>query len=372
MVIGVPKEIKSSENRISMTPVGVDLMVKNGHTVLVETNGGLGSGISNEEYISAGATMIDTPKEIFERADIIIKVKEPQKSEFNLFKEGQILYTFLHLAAEKEVTEALMDKKVTAIAYETIQLHDGSLPLLTPMSEVAGRIATQVGATFLQKSHGGSGILLGGVPGVLPANVTIIGGGIVGLNSARVAIGMGADVTIFDISKAKLIEIDNLYEGRIKTLLMNEFSLAETLKTTDLLIGGVLVTGARAPKIVKEYMVKSMSPGSVIVDVAIDQGGCVETIDRVTTHADPCYEKHGVIHYSVANMPGAVPRTSTYALTGVTIEYLLEIADKGFVQAMKDRPELVPGLNVYDGKVTYKAVADDLGLEYMDVKEVLK
>jgi len=370
--IGLVKEIKNNENRVAMTPAGVSTLVQSGHTVFVQTTAGVGSGISDDDYSHAGATMIDTAKGVFDKADIIVKVKEPLESEYDLFREGQILYTYLHLAAVKPLAEALMRKKVTAIAYETIQLPNGSLPLLTPMSEVAGRMATQVGASLLQKYNGGSGVLLGGVPGVLPGQVLVIGGGIVGLSAARIAMGMGADVTISDISKARLMQIDELFSGRIKTLLMNEYNIAQAVKTVDLLVGAVLIPGAKAPKTVSEDMVKSMKAGSVIVDVAIDQGGSIETIDRVTTHDNPSYEKHGVIHYSVANMPGAVPRTSTYALTGVTLPYLLQIANKGAIQAMKDDKALALGLNTYDGKVTYKAVADDLDLPYVSIDEILK
>lgn len=372
MIIGVPKEIKNNENRVSMTPAGVNTLVKNGHEVLIEKSAGVGSGISDSEYSSAGAKIINTAKEIFDKADTIVKVKEPLESEYDLFREGQILYTYLHLAPNKPLTEALMRKKVVSIAYETVQLPNDSLPLLVPMSEVAGRMATQVGASLLQKYNGGAGVLLGGVPGVLPGEVLVVGAGIVGLNAARIAMGMGANVTITDVNKSRLMQIDELFSGRIKTLLTNEFSLAEAVKKVDLLVGAVLIPGAKAPKIITEEMVKTMKQGSVIVDVAIDQGGSIETIDRVTTHDNPCYEKHGVIHYSVANMPGAVPRTSTYALTGVTLPYLVQIANKGAVQAMKDDKALMLGLNVYDGFVTYKAVADDLNLQYKSTEELFK
>ncbi|MCL2860868.1 MAG: alanine dehydrogenase [Firmicutes bacterium] len=369
MIIGVPKEIKANENRVAITPAGVKALISAGHTVFVQTTAGLGSGISDKEYTDAGAKMLKTPKEIFEKADTIVKVKEPLESEYDLFKEGQVLYTYLHLAAEKPLAEALMKKKVTAIAYETVELGDGSLPLLTPMSEVAGRVATQVGAQMLTKFWGGSGTLLGGVPGVNPGKVVVIGGGIVGLNAARMAMGLGADVTIMDISKKRLIYIDELYSGRMKTLWASSYNIAKAVAECDLLVGAVLIPGAKAPKLVTEEMVKTMKKGSVIVDVAIDQGGMVETIDRVTTHANPCYEKHGVIHYSVANMPGSVPRTSTFALTDVTLKYLLDIANKGAIQAMKEDKALMLGLNVHDGFITYKAVADDLNLAYKSTKD---
>lgn len=364
MFIGVPKEIKNNEHRVAMTPAGVNVLIRAGHEVGVQTGAGTGSGIADEEYVSAGAKVMDTPRAIYSRADIIVKVKEPLEVEYDLFREGQILYTYLHLAADKPLAEMLMRSKVTAIAYETIQLPDGSLPLLTPMSEVAGRMAAQIGAEFMQKYKGGMGILIGGVPGVLPANVLVVGAGVVGVNAARIAVGMGANVTIADINKHKLMRIDDQFEGRIKTLLSDDYSIAQLLKQTDLLIGAVLIPGAKAPKVIKEYMVADMKKGAVIVDVAIDQGGCVETIDRVTTHDNPCFEKHGVIHYSVANMPGAVPRTSTYALTGVTLPYLLNIANKGPVAAMKADRALMMGLNVYGGFITYSAISEDLDLPY--------
>ena len=364
MYIGVPKEIKNNEHRVAMTPAGANVLVRAGHDVAVQAGAGLGSGISDDEYAAAGAKIMDTAQAIYSRADIIVKVKEPLPEEYGLYREGQILYTYLHLAADKPLTEMLMRNKVTAIAYETIQLPDGSLPLLTPMSEVAGRMAAQIGAEFMQKYKGGMGILIGGVPGVLPANVLVVGAGVVGLNAARIAMGMGASVTIADISKAKLMKIDDQFGGQIKTLLSDDYQLAQLLKQTDLLIGAVLVPGGKAPKVIKEYMVRDMKNGAVIVDVAIDQGGCVETIDRVTTHDNPCFEKHGVIHYSVANMPGAVPRTSTYALTSVTLPYLQKIAGKGVIPAMKADRSLMLGLNVYDGFVTYGAISDDLGLPY--------
>lgn len=371
MLIGVVKEIKNNENRVALTPAGVAVLKANGHDVMVEFNAGIGSGITNEEYEAAGAELVTDKKELFDRAETIVKVKEPLPEEYDLFHEGQILYTYLHLAAEKPLTEALMAKKVTGIAYETVQLPDRSLPLLHPMSEVAGRMSTQVGATLLQKYNGGMGVLLGGVPGVSPANVVIVGGGVVGLNAAKMAIGLGAHVTMLDISAKRLGYIDDIYHGRIETLYSNTFNIAESVKKADLLIGAVLIPGAKAPHLVSEEMVKTMKPGSVIVDVAIDQGGSIATIDRVTTHDNPSYEKHGVIHYSVANMPGAVPRTSTYALTGVTLKYLVDIANKGAEQAMKDDNALKLGLNTYKGYCTYKQVADDLSVEYKSVDELL-
>ncbi len=371
MIIGVPKEIKNNENRVALTPAGASALVKAGHTVYVENNAGLGSGITNEEYEAAGALILESNVDVFAKADTIVKVKEPLPQEYDLFKEGQTLYTYLHLAANLELTKALMDRKVTGIAYETVQLPDRSLPLLHPMSEVAGRMSTQVGANLLQKYNGGMGVLLGGVPGVPPANVVIIGGGVVGINAAKMAVGLGARVTMLDISAKRLGYLDDIFQGRVETLYSNEFNIAESVRKADLLIGAVLIPGAKAPHLVTEEMVKTMKPGAVVVDVAIDQGGSIETIDRVTTHDNPCYEKHGVIHYSVANMPGAVPRTSTYALTGVTLKYLLDIANKGPVEAMLENKDLRLGLNTYKGYCTYKHVADDLGVEYKSPEELL-
>ncbi len=371
MIIGVPKEIKNNENRVALTPAGASALVKAGHTVYIEDNAGLGSGITNEEYQAAGAIILESNLDVFSKADTIVKVKEPLPQEYDLFKEGQTLYTYLHLAANLELTQALMERKVTGIAYETVQLPDHSLPLLHPMSEVAGRMSTQVGANLLQKYNGGMGVLLGGVPGVPPANVVIIGGGIVGINAAKMAVGLGARVTMLDISAKRLGYLDDIFQGRVETLYSNEFNIAESVRKADLLIGAVLIPGAKAPHLVTEEMVKTMKPGAVVVDVAIDQGGSIETIDRVTTHDNPCYEKHGVIHYSVANMPGAVPRTSTYALTGVTLKYLLDIANKGPVEAMLENKDLRLGLNTYKGYCTYKHVADDLGVEYKSPEELL-
>jgi len=371
MIIGVPKEIKNNENRVAITPAGVEALVSAGHKVVIENNAGLGSGITNEEYEKAGAEILPTPADVFAAADMIMKVKEPLPPEYPLFKEGQILFTYLHLAPEPELTRALMEKKVVGIAYETIQLPNGSLPLLTPMSEVAGRMAVQIGARFLEKPQGGRGMLLGGVPGVPPAEVVILGGGVVGTNAAKMAMGMGAHVTILDKSADRLKYLDDVFFGRITTVMSNSYNIAEAVKKADLLIGAVLIPGARAPKLVTEEMVKSMKPGSVIVDVAIDQGGSIATIDRVTTHQDPVYVKHGVVHYAVANMPGAVPRTSTFALTNVTLPYALALANKGWERAVREDRALALGVNVLDGKVTYKAVADSLGLPYTPLEEIL-
>ncbi|MCT4594712.1 MAG: alanine dehydrogenase [Anaeromicrobium sp.] len=371
MIVGIPKEIKNNENRVAITPAGVDAFVRAGHKVIIENNAGLGSGFSNEVYVEAGAEIIPTAKEVFHMADMIVKVKEPLKEEYEYFKEGQILYTYLHLAPEPELTKALIEKNVVSIAYETVQLEDGSLPLLTPMSMVAGRMATQIGAQFLEKHEGGKGVLLGGVPGVEPAKVTVIGGGIVGTHAAKMAVGLGADVTILDINAQRLIYLDDIFQGRIKTVVSNSYNVAKAVKESDLVIGAVLIPGAKAPHLVTEDMVKAMEPGSVIVDVAIDQGGSIATIDRITTHDNPVYEKHGVIHYSVANMPGAVARTSTLALTSATLPYGLQIANKGYLEAIKENKALAKGVNVIEGKVTYESVAKAHNLEYTPLEEVI-
>lgn len=329
MIIGVPKEIKDNENRVGISPSGVSTFVKDGHKVWIESNAGLGSGFKDQDYIAVGATVVSSAQEAWS-ADLVIKVKEPLPSEYSFFREGMILFTYLHLAPEPELTKALVEKKVTAIAYETIQLPNGSLPLLTPMSEVAGRMSVQIGAQYLEKHEGGKGVLLGGVPGVSPAEVVIIGGGIVGTNAAKMALGLGATVTILDTNIERLRQLDDMFQGRLNTLMSNRYNIATSVKKADLLIGAVLIPGARAPRIVTEEMIKTMQPGSVVVDVAIDQGGSIETIDQVTTHGQPTYEKYGVVHYAVANIPGAVARTSTIALTNVTIPYGVQIANKGY------------------------------------------
>lgn len=372
MIVGVPKEIKNNENRVAITPAGVFALVKAGHEVIIQKNAGVGSGIEDADYVNAGAKIYDKIEEIYELSDLIVKVKEPLESEYELFKEGQSLFTYLHLAPNPSLTKALLRKKVKAVAYETVQLSNGFLPLLAPMSDVAGRMSVQVGANLLLKYSGGMGVILGGVPGVPASEVLIIGGGVVGTNAAKTAVGLGARVTVMDINRSRLSYLDDIFGGRISTLIYNEFNVAEMTKKADLLIGAVLVAGAKAPKTVKEEMVKSMKKGSVIVDVAIDQGGSIETIDRVTTHDNPCYEKHGVIHYSVANMPGAVPRTSTFALTGATLPYLQALADKGFEKALLEDPALRLGLNTYDGHVTFKAVADAFNLEYVPAEKLIK
>ncbi|NPV43468.1 MAG: alanine dehydrogenase [Firmicutes bacterium] len=372
MIIGVPKEIKSNENRVAITPAGVENFIKNGHEVYIEKNAGVGSGFSDEEYTAAGAKILDTPKEVFEIADMIMKVKEPLPPEYDLFKPGQVLFTYLHLAADKKMTEALLERGIVGIAYETVQLADRSLPLLTPMSEVAGRMSVQVGAHFLEKPNGGKGVLLSGVPGVLPAKVTIIGGGTVGTNAAKIAVGMGADVTIIDINPVRLRELDDIFGGKIKTLMSNSFNIKKAVAESDLVIGAVLIPGAKAPQLVTEDMIREMQPGSVVVDVAIDQGGCIETCDHPTTHAEPIYVKHGVIHYSVANMPGAVARTSTLALTNCTVPYGIKIANMGYKEAAKRDQAIALGVNLVNGKLTYKAVADSLNLPYTPLEEALK
>ncbi len=371
MIIGVVKEIKNNENRVGLTPAGAADLCKAGHAVLVEQGAGFGSGFSDESYVKVGASIISDKKDLFNRSEMIIKVKEPLAAEYDLFHEGQILFTYLHLAPEPELTQAMLSKKVIGIAYETIVGRNNTLPLLSPMSEVAGRMSVQIGAQMLEKPWGGKGILLGGVPGVESGQVVIIGGGIVGTNAAKMAVGMGARVTIIDKSGDRLAYLDDIFGGRVTTVMSNSYNIAKWVAKADLLVGAVLVPGAKAPKLVSEEMVKAMEAGSVIVDVAIDQGGSVETIDRVTTHSDPTYTKYGVVHYSVANMPGAVARTSTLALTNATLPYALQIANKGWKQALKDDAGLARGLNVYNGNITFKAVAEDQNLPYISVDEVL-
>ncbi|MED5077553.1 alanine dehydrogenase [Geobacillus stearothermophilus] len=370
MIIGVPKEIKNNENRVAITPAGVLSFVQAGHTVLIEKEAGVGSGFSNNDYARAGAQIIERAEDVWAQADMVMKVKEPLPSEYRFFRPGLVLFTYLHLAADPELTRALKESGVIAIAYETVQV-GRTLPLLTPMSEVAGRMAAQIGAQFLEKPYGGKGILLGGVPGVARGKVVIIGGGVVGTNAAKVAVGLGADVTIIDLNADRLRELDDIFGNQITTLMSNPMNIAEAVAEADLVIGAVLIPGARAPKLVTEDMVKAMKPGSVIVDVAIDQGGIVETSDHVTTHDDPTYVKHGVVHYAVANMPGAVPRTSTIALTNVTMPYALQIANKGVIQAITDNPALELGVNVANGEITYEAVARDLGYRYVPAREAL-
>ncbi|UBR31127.1 alanine dehydrogenase [Bacillus sp. SD-4] len=371
MRIGIPTEIKNNENRVAMTPAGAVHLVQNGHEVFVQKGAGLGSGFTDEEYVQAGAKLVETAEEAWNQ-DMVMKVKEPVASEYGYFREGLILFTYLHLAPEPELTKALIDNKVVSIAYETVQLDNCSLPLLAPMSEVAGRMSAQIGAQFLEKNKGGKGILLAGVPGVKRGKVTIIGGGQAGTNAAKIAVGLGADVTIIDLSAERLRQLDDIFGNQVKTLMSNPYNIAEAVKESDLVIGAVLIPGAKAPKLVTEEMIQSMEPGSVVVDIAIDQGGIFETTDRITTHDNPTYEKHGVVHYAVANMPGAVPRTSTLALTNVTVPYAVQIANKGYKDACLGNTALLKGINTLDGYVTFEAVAEAHGLQYADAKELLE
>ena len=370
MIVGCPGEIKVQEYRVGLTPAGVREVVARGHQVLVEKGAGLGSGISDEAYVEYGASMVGSIEEVYARADLIVKVKEPVAPEYELLRRGQSLYTYLHLAAAPELTRVLLEKEVTAIAYETVQLANGQLPLLIPMSEVAGRMATQVGATSLEKAHGGKGRLLGGVPGVRPARVVVLGGGIVGINAAKMAMGMGADVCILDRSLDRLRHLDNIFSGRLKTLFSDVTNIRESVISADLVIGAVLVAGASAPKLVSRDMLSEMEPGSVLVDVAVDQGGCIETCTP-TTHADPTYVVDGIIHYCVANMPGAVPHTSTFALNNATTPYLAKMAKLGVLEALKADPEFRLGLNCFKGKCTHEAVASSLGYDYVDPATLL-
>lgn len=369
MIIGVPKEVKNNENRVGLVATGVKTLVQGGHTVWVERNAGLGCGISDEEYKAAGAEMVESAKKIFDASQLIVKVKEPVGLELNYLHEGQILFTFLHLAAVPAVASALMARKVTAIAYETIQTPDGALPILKPMSEIAGKVATQIGAYLLQKdrSDKGKGVLLGGVPGVNRGRVTIVGGGIAGMNAAKIAIGIGAEVTMIDRDVRRLEYLDDIFGSRIRTLMSNISNIEASVRNADLVVGAVLITGAKAPKIVTRQMVREMEPQSVIVDISIDQGGCIETI-RPTTHDHPTYEEEGVIHYGVTNIPAAVARTSTYALTNVTLPYVVQLSNKGFIQAVRENSALFQGVNAYQGQITYKTVADDLDLSYEPLK----
>lgn len=370
MKIGIPKEIKNNENRVAITPAGVVNFKISGHDVVVEKGAGIGSGFTDEEYVTAGAEIVDQATAW--KVDMVMKVKEPIEQEYDFFTEGLILFTYLHLAPEPELTKALVDKKVVAIAYETVQLPNRSLPLLTPMSEVAGRMATQIGAQYLEKQEGGKGILLGGVPGVPRGKVAIIGGGMAGANAAKIAIGMGADVTVIDLSPERLRQLDDQFGSDIHTLVSNPYNIAQTVKEADLVIGAVLIPGAKAPKLVTEEMIKSMTPGSVVVDIAIDQGGIFATSDRITTHDEPTYIKHGVVHYAVANMPGAVPRTATMALTNNTVPYAVQIANKGYAKACLENEALLKGVNVLNGHVTYEAVAESLGYDYVSASSLLE
>jgi alanine dehydrogenase len=368
--IGIPKEIKNHEYRVAITPAGVYEFIRNSHEVIIEKSAGIGSAISDQDFMDAGAKIVDDPDEVWKQSELILKVKEPIESEYYRLRENQVLFTYLHLAASKKCTDALLASKITAIAYETVEDNKQQLPLLAPMSEVAGRLATQVGAQTLLKFNNGRGVLLAGVPGVTPAKVVVIGGGVAGINSAKIALGMGADVTVLDTNISRLREIDSEYEGRIRTLVSNHFQLHNEVRSADLVIGAVLIPGAKAPKLVTNEMVSHMKTGSVLVDIAIDQGGCFED-SRPTTHADPTYAVHDSIFYCVANMPGAVPNTSTYALTNVTLPYSLRIANQGFKQALKVDIGLSKGLNTHKGLVTNQAVANEFNLRFTSPSEVL-
>ncbi|MCX5759887.1 MAG: alanine dehydrogenase [Gemmatimonadetes bacterium] len=364
MRIGIPKEIKTNENRVSLVPAGAEALVSAGHTVFVEKSAGEGSGFSDEQYVAVGAKILPTADDVWKEAEMIIKVKEPIAVEWPRMRKGQVIFTYFHYAADEKLTKAHLDSGAICIAYETVEMPNGDLPLLIPMSEVAGRMAVQEGAKYLEKLYGGLGLLLGGVPGVAPANVVVLGGGIVGINAAKMAAGMGAKVTILDLSLPRLRYLSDVMPANVTMIYSNRHNVLEQIATADLVIGGVLIPGTKAPKLIRKDDLKLMKPGSVIVDVAIDQGGCVETI-HATTHENPVYTVDGVIHYGVANMPGGVPRTSTLALTNATFPYALKLANKGWKKALKDDPALLKGLNVCDGKVTYQGVADAFGMEFV-------
>jgi alanine dehydrogenase len=371
MIIGVPKEIKTNENRVGLVPVGVETLRQYGHTVIVETKAGVGSGFDDAAYIEAGAKIAKTAKEVYHKADMIIKVKEPIKQEYNLVRRDQIVFTYFHFAASKELTAAMIKSQAVCIAYETVQKDDGSLPLLIPMSEVAGRMAPQEGAKYLERTMGGRGILLGGVPGTEPANVIVLGGGIVGTQAAKIAAGFGAKVTILDNNLYRLRQLDDIMAKNVTTMMSNPYNIRKVIQTADLVIGAVLIPGAKAPKLIRKEMLKTMKPGSVIVDVAVDQGGCIETC-KPTTHENPTFVVDGVIHYCVANMPGAVPFTSTIALTNATLPYAVDLANKGWEKAIQNSKELKMGLNMVDGLVTYKGVADAFNMKYTPVDTILR
>ncbi len=370
MIIGVPREIKTSENRVALTPSGVIALKRNGHTIYVQSGAGETSGFKDDLYIEAGAELLDTIEDVYRIAEMIIKVKEPIEKEYNLVRKDQILYTYFHFASHEPLTRAMVDSKAVCIAYETVENSDKSLPLLIPMSEVAGRMATQEGAKYLEKPMGGRGILLGGVPGVLPAQVVILGGGVVGTQAAKMAAGLGADVYILDINLNRLRELDDIMPANVKTLHSNTYNIQKLSQTADLIIGAVLIPGARAPKLITREMLKDMKDGAVLVDVAVDQGGCIETC-RPTTHDDPTFVIDGVLHYCVANMPGAVPYTSTIALTNATLHYAIQIANKGWKKACNDDAALCKGLNIIDGKIVYEAVAKAFDMDFTPVEELL-
>lgn len=370
MIIGVPKEIKSQENRVALVPAGAQQLIDHGHKVLIETQAGVGSGFEDSQYLETGAEIVATAEELYRHADMIMKVKEPIGPEYKMIREGQIIFTYFHFAASRELTEAMMKAKCVAIAYETVQKADGSLPLLIPMSEVAGRMAPQEGAKYLERTHGGRGVLLGGVPGTDPADVVIIGGGIVGTNAAKIAAGLGARVTILDTNLYRLRYLDDVMPKNITTMMSNPYTIRKSITKADLVIGAVLIPGAKAPNLITREMLKEMKDGAVVVDVSVDQGGCIETC-KPTTHDNPTYVIDGVVHYCVANMPGAVPVTSTVALTNATLPYALEIADRGYEDAILYNEEIKWGLNIIDGKVTYKGVAEAFDLDYYPPDEVL-
>ncbi|MET7351223.1 alanine dehydrogenase [Streptomyces mirabilis] len=368
--VGIPREVKNNEFRVAITPAGVHELVRNGHQVVVERNAGVGSSITDDEYVSAGAQILETADEVWAAADLLLKVKEPIAEEYHRLRKDQTLFTYLHLAASKECTDALLESGTTAIAYETVELPSRALPLLAPMSEVAGRLAPQVGAYHLMAANGGRGVLPGGVPGVLPAKAVVIGGGVSGWNAAQIAIGMGFQVTLLDRDINKLKEADKIFGTKIQTVVSNAFELEKACLEADLVIGAVLIPGAKAPKLVTNELVSRMKAGSVLVDIAIDQGGCFED-SRPTTHAEPTFPVHNSVFYCVANMPGAVPNTSTYALTNATLPYIVELANRGWVEALRRDPALAKGLNTHDGKVVYREVAEALGLEHVELESLL-
>lgn len=370
MIIGVPKEIKNNENRVALTPAGAKELVKRGHTVYVQHTAGEGSGFSDEMYEEAGAKILPTIEATYEIAEMIMKVKEPIEPEYKLIKEGQLLFTYFHFASYEPLTKAMVESKSVCLAYETVEKVDRSLPLLVPMSEVAGRMAVQKGANYLEKPLKGRGILLGGVPGVLPAKVLILGGGIVGTQAAWMAAGLGADVTIMDVSLPRMRYLDDVMPANVNTMMSNEYNVREMIKSADLIIGAVLIPGAKAPHLITKDMLKDMKPGTVLVDVAVDQGGCIETC-KPTTHENPTFIIDDVVHYCVANMPGAVPYTSTLALTNATLPYAIQLADKGWKKAAQENKELVPGLNVIEGDIVYKAVAEAFDMPYVPVEKYL-
>jgi alanine dehydrogenase len=370
MKIGVPKEIKNNENRVALTPAGAAELIRNNHSVIVQEGAGIGSGFSDADYLKTGAIIENNIEKVYSKAEMIIKVKEPIKQEYNFIKEDQIIFTYFHFASSEELTHAMINSKSVCIAYETVELPDGSLPLLVPMSEVAGRMSVQEGAKYLEKTYGGRGVLLGGVPGVYPAKALIIGGGIVGTEAAKMAAGLGADVTIMDTNLRRLRYLDDIMPANVKTMMSNEYNIREMVRGHELIIGAVLIPGAKAPKLIKRDMLDTMMPGTVLVDVAVDQGGCFETTVP-TTHDNPTYKVAEIIHYCVANMPGAVPRTSTIALTNATLPYVMRVADNGWRKACTNDPALTKGLNIIHGQVVYKGVADAFGLKYVDIDTII-